>query len=165
MYYDIKNSVLLLACPGNGFNSAGALVQGLDLADAGTQADCGYLQINSDTPAQPENTVEDVAQRIITVNGNTVTVVRTWVAAPIQVPATISARQVRLWLVENNISLSAVQDVIDAIVDAQLKQKTQIEWEFAPYIERTHPLIEGLGASLGLAAADIDAGFIAASQL
>ena len=46
-----------------------------------------------------------------------------------------------------------------------LKQKTLVEWEYAPYIERNHPLIDTLGSALGLTSEQIDQGFITASQL
>ncbi|NDD54471.1 hypothetical protein EBZ39_11450 [bacterium] len=165
MFYNTRNNVIQ-PLPLNGYFEDGTLVQGLDLADQETQKLCGFLPVISDTPAQPENTVEDSAQRQITVNENSVSVVRVWVPAPSPpVPDTISARQIRLWLIDNNISLTNVETAIDTIVDEKLKEKTRVEWEYAPYIERTHPLIESLASHLGLTSEQVDQGFIAASVL
>jgi hypothetical protein len=81
------------------------------------------------------------------------------------VPESISARQVRLWLIDNDISLTSVEAAIDTIVNEKLREKTRVEWEYAPYIERNHPLIESLGQYLGLSPEQIDQGFVIASQL
>jgi hypothetical protein len=165
MYFDLKNAVILPACPKSGFNFEGALVQGLDIADDETKADCGYFLVRTDEPPQPENTIEAPDQRQATIDGTVVDIVRTWLPVPPVVPNNVSARQIRLWLLSNNISLAAVQTAIDAIPDPALRDKTKVEWEFAPYIERYHPLISTIGLQLGLTDADIDAGFIAAEQL
>lgn len=84
---------------------------------------------------------------------------------PVGAPQTISARQVRLWLIDNNISLTGVEAAIDSIVDEKLREKTRVEWEFAPYIDRNHSLVNTIGQILGLNADQIDQAFIVASQL
>jgi hypothetical protein len=84
---------------------------------------------------------------------------------PVIAPQTISARQIRLWLIDNNISLTSVENAINGIVDEKLREKTLVEWEFAPYVERGHPLLDTLGEALGLTSEQIDAAFMAASQL
>lgn len=81
------------------------------------------------------------------------------------VPENVSARQIRLWLVSNGISLTQIAALIDGIEDPQQREVAKIEWEFAPYIERTHPLVATFAAALGLTAEQIDAGFIVASTL
>lgn len=165
MYYNTRTGELLIDCPLNGYFEDGTLVQGLDIADAETQKLCGILPVTSDTPDQPENTTEDVSRRIVAVENDGVAVTRTYVPTPVVVPSSISPRQIRLWLVSNGIALAGVDSAIDAIADETLREKTKIEWEFSPYIERNHPMIGVLGASLGLSDAQIDQAFIAASGL
>lgn len=88
-------------------------------------------------------------------------------ASPVQTPpvAAISARQIRLWLVSHGITLAAVKSAIDAIPDPAVRDATTIEWEYAPYVERAHPMLVPLAAALGLSEADIDQAFQEAAQL
>ncbi len=165
MYYNTRTNQILNNLNINGYLEDGTLVQGLDLADAETVKACGILPIKSDTPEMPENSYEDVSQRNIVIEDDGVIVTRVWLSNPIIIPSSISARQVRLWLIDNNIDLNNVTNIINTIEDPILRQKTLVEWEYAPYIERNHPLIETLGASLGLTPEQIDQGFITASQL
>lgn len=72
----------------------------------------------------------------------------------------ISARQVRLWLIRNGISLQNVSDAINSIPDQTVRDGVAIEWEYAPYIERNHPMLVPLAQSLGLNESDIDRAFI-----
>lgn len=166
MYYNQNNNTITNSLPNVIKLSNGTIISG-PIDDLAILADAGYLTVRSDTPDQPENTVEDVSQRVVNIDGNFVDIIRTWV--PIQnvvgVPETISARQVRLWLIENDISLTSVEAAINTIVNEKLREKTLVEWEYAPYIERNHPLIESLAQYLGLTTEQIDQGFITASQL
>lgn len=79
--------------------------------------------------------------------------------------STISSRQIRLWLIRNGISLQSVTDAIDSIEDPILRDSVTIEWEYAPYIERSHPMLVPLAQNLGLSESDIDRAFIEASLL
>lgn len=177
MFYNIKTQQILSTCPSDGYlsitedQSDGStitrevLVQGLNIADFETQKACGILPVKSDSPVQPENSYEDVSQRNVVIEDDGVIVTRVYLPNPIIIPETISARQVRLWLIDNDISLTSVESAIDTITDLKLREKTRVEWEYAPYIERNHPLIESLAQYLGLTSEQIDQGFIAASQL
>ena len=165
MFYNTRTQQLLNTCPLNGYLSDGTLVQGLNIADAVTQKACGILPVLSDTPSQPEGYLEDLSQRVISVEENGVNIIRTWVIIQPVVPSTISARQIRLWLIDNNITLSSVDSAISTISDPVLREKTQVEWEFAPYVERNHPMINTLGSILGLNSTQIDQAFIEASVL
>jgi len=80
-------------------------------------------------------------------------------------PQTISARQIRLWLVGHGVSLAAVEQGIDSIPDQLQRDMVRVEWEYAPYIERAHPMLVPLAAALGLDEAAVDAAFVEASQL
>jgi hypothetical protein len=77
----------------------------------------------------------------------------------------ISARQVRLWLLQNGISLDNVYQAINNIEDSTLRDSVSIEWEYAPYIERNHPMLVPLAQSLGLTESDIDRAFVEASNI
>ena len=53
----------------------------------------------------------------------------------------ISARQARLWLIQNGVDLNIINSVIDSIEDPILRESIKTEWEYAPYIERTYTWI------------------------
>jgi hypothetical protein len=164
MYYNIYNQTIINYAPSSITLDNGTVITGENL-DLSILAEGGYYTVRSDNPPQPENTVESISQRVVNLDKPYVDITRTWIPAPIVVPETISARQVRLWLIDNNIDLNNVVNIIDTIQDPILKQKTLVEWEYAPYIERNHPLIDTLGSALGLTSEQIDQGFITASQL
>lgn len=75
---------------------------------------------------------------------------------PPPLPAPLTARQLRLGLVLNGLSLDQVAAAIDAIEDPQDRNVARIEWEYASSFERTHPLLESVGAALGLTPGQID---------
>lgn len=168
MFYNTRTNELLNGCPLNGYLSDGSLVQGLNIADFATRKACGILPVKSDTPVQPENSYEDISQRSVVVEDDGVVVNRVYLPNPpevVNVPESVSARQIRLWLIENDISLTSVENAINSIINETLREKTLVEWEFAPYIERNHPLVNTLAESLGLTNEQVDQGFIAASKL
>jgi hypothetical protein len=80
-------------------------------------------------------------------------------------PASISSRQIRLWLLQNGISLQMVYDAILTIEDTLTRDSVSIEWEYAPYIERSHPMLVPLAQALGLSESDIDRGFTEAVNI
>lgn len=80
-------------------------------------------------------------------------------------PRAISARQIRLWLISNGVTLAQVQAAIAAIEDPAARDATAVEWEYAPYVERSHPMLVPLAAALGLASADVDRAFAEAASL
>lgn len=80
-------------------------------------------------------------------------------------PATVSARQMRLWLVRHGVAMSAVDAAIDAIPDGQQRQEVRIEWGHAPYVERSHPMLVPLAAALGLTEQQVDQAFVEASTI
>ncbi|WP_246806861.1 hypothetical protein [Ensifer sp. ENS04] len=79
--------------------------------------------------------------------------------------APLTARQLRLGLVDSGFSLTQVSAVIDALPAGPDKEKAQIEWEYATTFNRTHPLIATVGAALGLTEAQIDTMWSAALNL
>lgn len=81
------------------------------------------------------------------------------------VPASVSARQIRLWLVRHGVSLAQVDAAIDAIPDEQQREECRIDWEWAPYVERSHPLLLPLAEALGLTPEQVDEAFREAAAL
>ena len=80
-------------------------------------------------------------------------------------PATVSARQIRLWLIQHGVSLSQVDAAIASIPDQLQRDSVQVEWEYAPYVERTHPMLIPLAAALGLTESQVDQAFIEAAVI
>jgi hypothetical protein len=81
------------------------------------------------------------------------------------VPASVSARQIRLWLLRQGISLAAVDAAIDAIPDQLQRDSVRVEWDYAPYVERTHPMLVPLAAALGLTEQQVDQAFVEAATI
>ena len=78
----------------------------------------------------------------------------------LSVPQQITATQIRLWLVKNNIPLSSIDHAINSIEDELTRSELLIIWEYAPYVERSNPFIDNLGSLLGLNKEQIDQAFI-----
>lgn len=90
---------------------------------------------------------------------------RSVVADESPVPASVTARQIRLWLVTHGVSLASVDAAIDSIPDAMTRDSVRVEWEYAPYVERSHALLIPLAAALGLTEGQVDAAFREAAAL
>ena len=81
------------------------------------------------------------------------------------VPDQVSARQIRLWLVAHGVSLAAVESAIDGITDQTQRDMVRVEWEYAPYVERSHAMLVPLAAALGLSESQVDQAFREAASL
>jgi hypothetical protein len=81
------------------------------------------------------------------------------------VPESVSARQIRLWLVRNGVSLAAVDAAIDAIPEQLQRDSVRVEWDYAPYVERSHPMLVPLAAALGLTEQQVDQAFVEAAVI
>lgn len=81
------------------------------------------------------------------------------------VPESISARQIRLWLVRHGISLASVDAVIATIPDQIQRDSVRVEWDYAPYVERSHPMLVPLAAALGLTEQQVDQVFVEAAGI
>ncbi len=88
-----------------------------------------------------------------------------WTIPQPVVPSTVSARQVRIWLIQHGISLYQVDIAIDSIQDPIMRDITKVEWEYAPYIERNHPMLPVLAQALGLTENILDQAFIEANAI
>lgn len=90
-----------------------------------------------------------------------------WERAPDDspVPVSVTARQIRLWLVSHGVGLAAVEAAIDGIPDQTQRDIVRVEWEYAPYVERSHTMLVPLAAALGLSEAQVDQAFREAATL
>lgn len=80
-----------------------------------------------------------------------------------EVPAVVSMRQARLALLGAGL-LGAVESGIDGLPEPD-RSAARIEWEYATELRRDHPLIVSLALQLDLSEQQVDALFIAASQI
>jgi len=71
----------------------------------------------------------------------------------------ISARQARLWLINNGVDLNNIDLAIDSIEDPIIRESVKVEWERAPYIDRNHEWLNSLASILGLSSDDLDRAF------
>ena len=84
----------------------------------------------------------------------------------VEFPVTsVSARQIRLWLVSHDIPLTTIEAAIDSISGTVLRESVRVEWEYAPFIQRSHPWLVPLAAALGLDEAAVDQAFREAATL
>lgn len=75
----------------------------------------------------------------------------------------LTARQLRLGLVRNNIPLATVQAAIDAMPSPQ-RDEAQIYWEFSTEIHWEHPMTGALMQLIGLDPADAEVMWMAAKD-
>lgn len=83
-----------------------------------------------------------------------------------EVPATsASAVQLRLAFIQNNISLSVIENALDNISDPILKEQMRVVWEYEIVLYKDHQLISILAQALSLSSEQIDNIFNQASKL
>lgn len=80
-------------------------------------------------------------------------------------PPELTRRQLRLGLLSNGITTADVDAVIAAIPDDIERETAQIEWSDASTYERHHPLVDKIGAVMGLSPEQIDAMWFEAASL
>jgi len=88
-----------------------------------------------------------------------------WILINPAVPESISARQIRLWLINNGFQLIQVEQAINSIQDPISRETVKIEWEYAPYVERNHPMLIPLAQALGLTENQVNQAFIEAQYI
>jgi hypothetical protein len=88
-----------------------------------------------------------------------------WTQYQQSVPESVSARQIRLWLINNGIQLIQVEQAINNIEDPITRETIKVEWEYAPYVERNHPMLVPLAQALGLTENQVDQAFIQAQYI
>ncbi|MFY7751415.1 MAG: hypothetical protein ACOVQU_06430 [Exiguobacterium acetylicum] len=80
-------------------------------------------------------------------------------------PESVTPAQIRIWLLSNGIDLETVNGMIAAIADETIRQIAQVRWEYGLVVLRDDPLVQQMGAALGLTVDQMDAAFLAASQI
>lgn len=88
-----------------------------------------------------------------------------WITPAPAIPESVSPRQLRLWMLKNGISAAQVDAALDAIPDDAEREAAKIEWEFSPWYERRHPMLQFIAAGLGLSAERLDDAFREASLI
>ena len=81
------------------------------------------------------------------------------ITASVPIPDSVTPRQVRLLLLQQGLL-----DQVEAMIAAQ-DTATKITWQYASEFKRNDPLLNGLGANLGLSSQLIDQFFIAAASI
>jgi hypothetical protein len=61
--------------------------------------------------------------------------------------------------------MAAVDAAIEAIPDQLERDSVRVEWDFAPYVERSHPMLMPLASALGLSEEQVDQAFQQAAVL
>lgn len=74
----------------------------------------------------------------------------------------LTARQLRIGLLNAGISTAAVSAAIEEIEDETEREIARIEWKYASEFERDHHLIDMVGDTLGLTPEQINAAWLAA---
>lgn len=77
----------------------------------------------------------------------------------------LTARQLRLGLLNAGLTPSQVTSTIEALPAGVEKETAKVEWEYATTFRRLHPLIATVGAGLGLTDDQIDAMWLSALAL
>jgi len=88
---------------------------------------------------------------------------RSQASAP-PVPDSLTAVQIRLWLVAHGITLEHVDAAIAALPD-ETREATRIEWEYSGTIHRASSTLVAMAAAFGMDEAAIDAAFVEAASL
>jgi len=83
---------------------------------------------------------------------------------PPTIPDTVTAVQIRLWLVAHGITLEQVDAAIAALPD-ETREATRIEWEYSGTIRRASSTLVAMAASFGMDSTAIDAAFVEAAGL
>lgn len=80
-------------------------------------------------------------------------------------PESVTPAQIRIWLLSNGIDLETVAGMIAAIPDETIRKIAQVRWEYGLVVLRNDPLVQQMGSALGLTVEQMDAAFLAASQI
>jgi len=124
--------------------------------DADTLAHCKEVADDALAPDSPweSMSLEDYTSWCATERANG------WVppAAPALVPEFVRSAQLRQWLVDHDM-YSSVETILSSIPDPKAKAKAQQRWEYEINYRRDDPLVNQLGAALGMDSSDIDQAF------
>ena len=91
-----------------------------------------------------------------------------WILAsdlPAPVPETVTPWQLSTWLLRARSITPAAVDALIATLPPAVRAQAEIDWTRAATVRRDHPLIDTLGAALGLLPVEIDQAFREAAEL
>lgn len=83
----------------------------------------------------------------------------------LQVPETITPWQLSTWLLRARSITPAAVDALIATLPPAVRAQAEIDWTRAATVRRDHPLVDTLGAALGLLPVEIDQAFREAAEL
>ena len=78
------------------------------------------------------------------------------IPAPSPVHDAISNADLRRGLVEKGVNPALVTAYLNGLPESQAKWMAVTDWEYSNYIERAHPMLDGLAPNFNLSPADID---------
>lgn len=159
LFYNIFTNKFFIECPKIGYLKEGTPIENLDKASDDTKRACGIFPIIIDNGYIPDNHYEDESKRQISLEPDGVYIHRTWILSDIAIPNEISATGIRYLLLQYNISDNEINKTIDNISDPIIRDSVRVEWEYAPYIERSHPWLIPLAQAIGLSESEIDTAF------
>lgn len=110
-----------------------------------------------------EVNVQTGEQKVIPLTAEEIAAAEATAALPPPVPAVVAMRQARLALLQVGL-LTQVNTAVANMPGAQ-GDAARIEWEFSSTVERNRPLVQALGAALGLTDAQLDDLFRLAATL
>lgn len=76
-----------------------------------------------------------------------------------------SASQIRLAFIQNNISLTTIENILNNISDTILREQLRVVWEYEIVLYKNHQLITILAQALSLSQEQVDNIFNQASKL
>jgi hypothetical protein len=123
-------------------------------ADGHVERSAGVLKVILDVES---------AEKMLIID-NTVPLFDDGQPSPAKVPESVSPRQIRLAMLQSGMILTAIDDLINSMPEPD-KTIVRVNWDYAIEISRADPLIENMGALLGLTSDQIDALFILAENL
>lgn len=80
------------------------------------------------------------------------------------VPASITARQLRLVLLEKGVDINKIDKIINALPEEQ-KTVAQISWEYAHIFERNNPMLLQVAEAIGITEKELNDIFIQGNLL
>ena len=84
---------------------------------------------------------------------------------PGPVPETVTPWQLSTWLLRARSITPAAVDALIATLPPTVRAQAEIDWTRAATVRRDHPLVDTLGAALGLLPVEIDQAFREAAEL
>jgi hypothetical protein len=82
----------------------------------------------------------------------------------VEVPRTVTPRQMRVALVMTGITVESIESLIDGL-EEPTRSVTRITWEYSTAFERDNPVLNAMAPLLGLNSDQVDELFVLASTI